>query len=308
MKLKIRIEIDGKYIDELLDNGSLFFIDGTKVNRKKSNEVKIYCDSCNNVTLWKSVPTREYIIKSKFFCRSCRQLGEKNSQFGKKWNDERRLKRSDEMSGQKNPMYGRSFIDVWTEKFGLTQSNYLLNEHRLKSSKMGKSNGMFHKSFFNIWVDKYGLEKANQMMLDWKSKKSDWLKQNPEHHNKMIINSHIRKYRKTSIEKILELYLIEKKVNYKYNFILDGKYQFDFLIKDLNLIIETHGDYWHANPNYYSDDDPVKKPLNETQKYKINLEKLKSDYVVKNGYQIVCLWESDIKNENYKNILRKWNL
>jgi len=74
------------------------------------------------------------------------------------------------------------------------------------------------------------------------------------------------------------------------------------------LIIETHGDYWHANPEYYSDIDINKKKLNETQKYKIGLDKLKSDYALENGYQIVCLWETDIKNKNYKNILQKWNL
>lgn len=308
MKVMIKIEIDDKYIDEVSDNGSLFFIDGTKVDRKNFNSIKIYCDYCNSVTNWKSVPAKEYIIKSEFLCRSCRQLGSKNSQFGKKWDNERRSKRSDEMYGDKNPMYGKSFFDVWVEKFGLTHSNQLLDEHRFKSRKTGESNGMFRKSFFDVWYEKYGLEKANEMMLDWKEKKSEWLKKNPEHHNKMIINSHLRKYRKTSIEKILESHLKEKKVNYKYNFILDNKYQFDFLIKEMNLIIETHGDYWHANPKYYSDDDTSKKPLNETQKYKINLDEIKYNYVKNIGYNIVCLWETDIKNENYKNILKKWNL
>ncbi len=51
----------------------------------------------------------------------------------------------------------------------------------------------------------------------------------------MIINSHKRIYRKTSIEKEVEKYLVENKIVYKYNFIID-RFQFDFLLIDYNIL------------------------------------------------------------------------
>lgn len=308
MKIAIRVKIDEKYLKEVADNGSVFFEDGSKVDRKKINNVQIICDSCESPSVWNSLPSREYLTKSKFLCRSCRQIGDKNSQFGRKWTDERKTKKSEEMTGEKNHMYKKSFFDVWVEKYGVIQSLSLLEEHKLKSKRVSEENGMYGKKFYDVWLGKYGKEKADILLLDYRFQKSKWLRENPEHHNQMIINSHIKKYKKTSIEKTIESYLRDKKIIFKYNFILNNKYQFDFYLKDYNLIIETHGDYWHANPIYYSDIDKDKKKLNETQRYKVGIDKLKNDYALENGYQIVYLWETDIKNENYKNILQKWNL
>lgn len=308
MNITIKIKIDEKYLKEIADNGSVLFEDGSKVDRKKINSVQIICDSCEEISIWRSLPSREYLTKPKFLCRSCRQLGDKNSQFGRKWTDERKTKKSEEMTGEKNYMYKKSFFDIWVEKYGITQSLSLLEEHKLKSKRISEENGMYGKKFYDVWLERYGKEKADILLSDYRFQKSKWLKENPEHHNRMIINSHIKKYRKTSIEKIIESYLRDKKVIFKYNFILNNKYQFDFYVKDYNLIIETHGDYWHANPIYYSDIDEDKKKLNKTQRYKVGIDNLKKDYALENGYQIVCLWETDIKNENYKNILQKWNL
>jgi G:T-mismatch repair DNA endonuclease (very short patch repair protein) len=89
---------------------------------------------------------------------------------------------------------------------------------------------------------------------------------------------------------------------------MDNKYQFDFLIKDRNIIIETHGDYWHANPNIYSDLDSTKKNLNDQQRYKVILDNEKLIYLKERNYEIIYLWETEIKNTDYKKILKEWNL
>jgi hypothetical protein len=51
-----------------------------------------------------------------------------------------------------------------------------------------------------------------------------------------------------------------------------------------------------------------KKQLNETQKYKIELDKIKLETASKNGYKIIYLWETDIKNEKFKNILKDYGV
>lgn len=307
MKILIEVRVGGKIISEINERGQLFFDDGLKVKRSKC-KVEILCNSCGSLSVWNSVPTREYLTKEKFLCKSCRQIGDKNSQFGKKWGKDRKIKRSNQMIGDKNHMFGKSFYDVWLKRYGEEKSIKLLEEHRIRSSKIGKENGMYGRSFYDVWLENYGKEVAEKKLVEFKLNKAKWISENPDHHNKMIINSHLKRYRKTSIERKVESYLKEINIDFKYNFILNNSYQFDFLIKDIKLIIETHGDYWHANPLYYSDSDMSKKKLNETQKYKIGLDSIKSKYAIENGYKILCIWETDIKNENYKKIIKSYGI
>ncbi|MFS0822779.1 DUF559 domain-containing protein [Bacillus sp. 1P02SD] len=95
-------------------------------------------------------------------------------------------------------------------------------------------------------------------------------------------------FQKTSIEKKLEQLLKDLKINYKYSFVLE-KRQYDFLLPNLNLIIECDGDYWHANPKYY----PI--PL-DWQKERIIIDQEKDQIAMKNGYCIIRFWEDDINN------------
>ncbi|MGN8645899.1 endonuclease domain-containing protein [Gracilibacillus sp. HCP3S3_G5_1] len=96
------------------------------------------------------------------------------------------------------------------------------------------------------------------------------------------------KFQKTRIEKIMESYLIEINVNYKYSFILE-KRQYDFCLMDFNLIIECDGDYWHANPKYYPNPE-------NWQIERIHMDREKNVIAKNHGYQIVRFWEDDIIN------------
>lgn len=103
--------------------------------------------------------------------------------------------------------------------------------------------------------------------------------------------------KKTSIEKKIESFLIENKINYKFSFILQ-KRQYDFILYDYNLIIEADGDYWHANPKFWdvNRNDTSKKQLYETQKMKILDDKIKNRIAKENNYNIFRFWEDDINN------------
>jgi hypothetical protein len=121
MKILIKLKTQGLFISEINEDGNLFFENGERVDRKNCHEIEIFCDSCDKTILWKSIPQKEYLKKEQFLCRTCRQIGEKNSQFGKKWTDEMKIKRSIEMSGANNPMYGKSFYEVLLNKYGLEE-------------------------------------------------------------------------------------------------------------------------------------------------------------------------------------------
>ncbi|GIN73552.1 hypothetical protein J14TS2_40270 [Bacillus sp. J14TS2] len=95
-------------------------------------------------------------------------------------------------------------------------------------------------------------------------------------------------FQKTNIEKIIERYLQKNNVNYQYSFILE-KRQYDFLLKDHNLIIECDGDYWHANPKFYPNPQ-------DWQIERIKIDQEKNEIAKNNGYQIFRFWEDDILN------------
>jgi hypothetical protein len=84
------------------------------------------------------------------------------------------------------------------------------------------------------------------------------------------------------------------------------KYICDIYIKELNLIIEFNGDYWHCNPKKYDGDylHPHKK---KTAKEIWDEDKLRVDNIKKYGYNLMIIWERDFEKPNYvKNIIKKY--
>ncbi|KPL59625.1 hypothetical protein AM506_09135 [Rossellomorea vietnamensis] len=104
-------------------------------------------------------------------------------------------------------------------------------------------------------------------------------------------------FRKTNIEFLMEKYLQELNVKYKYSFMLQ-KRQYDFLLVEYKIIIECDGDYWHANPKFYPEPKDWQK-----ERIKIDLEK--NEIAQCNGYHITRFWEDDILNnfDYVKNII-----
>jgi very-short-patch-repair endonuclease len=97
-----------------------------------------------------------------------------------------------------------------------------------------------------------------------------------------------QKFRKTKIERVIEDYLQEINLEYKYSFLLE-KRQYDFLLTKYKIIIECDGDYWHANPKFYPEPE-------DWQKARIKIDQEKNEIAQKNGYRIVRFWENDILN------------
>lgn len=92
------------------------------------------------------------------------------------------------------------------------------------------------------------------------------------------------------IKNILEKF----NLNIKHTFFIGNK-NYDFYIKEYNLIIEVNGDFWHANPIYYKPDDIMKFP----KKSKIASDiwakdKLKKELAESLNYNILYIWENEI--------------
>lgn len=78
----------------------------------------------------------------------------------------------------------------------------------------------------------------------------------------------------------------------------------DLYIPSKNLIIEINGDYWHANPLKYKKEDIIyttENKRNITAEEIWKKDKKQEEKLLKSGYNLLVVWEKDIK-ENKKDL------
>lgn len=71
---------------------------------------------------------------------------------------------------------------------------------------------------------------------------------------------------------------------------IDHAYQCDVYIPSMNLVIECDGDYWHGNPNKYSNED-----LTEKQKKQKKRDSARTKELIEKGYRVIRIWENEIR-------------
>ena len=74
---------------------------------------------------------------------------------------------------------------------------------------------------------------------------------------------------------------------------------FDIRLANTNIIIEVNGDFWHANPIKYKSDDLLPFPVPTGTKMAEEVWKKdarKNDYATKKGYNVIIIWESEMKS------------
>lgn len=102
-----------------------------------------------------------------------------------------------------------------------------------------------------------------------------------------------QKTKYTKPELLTEQYLIDKNINYIFQYGMYDKFVVDFYLPDNDIIIEVLGDYWHGNPNEYGND---KKPLTEKQIKNKNRDEYREEFLTNKGHSVHMIWESDIYN------------
>lgn len=70
-------------------------------------------------------------------------------------------------------------------------------------------------------------------------------------------------------------------------------YLYDFVISSLKLCIEFNGNYWHANPRYYSSGDIIR---NKTVDSIWSYDKNKIEAIENRGFQVIIVWEDEYIN------------
>ncbi len=91
----------------------------------------------------------------------------------------------------------------------------------------------------------------------------------------------------------------QENIDFIHQYKFNNKFMCDFCFPKQKVIIEVDGDFWHGNPNKYSDKDK----LHPHQIKGINRDKSKDAYIKKfdNGsWTIIRIWESEIKKDVVK--------
>jgi hypothetical protein len=246
-KIDFKLEIDNipiyeYYID---DKGHFNFKINDYLYKNKEIQEKygfnIICENCGFIRNFNNINAKLKTNK-KFNCKSCRMKGDKNPMYGKKHNaevleklrnrllgeknhfygkkhtEEAKIKMRNsklgKYDGDKNPMYGKKYFDVWVEKYGVECSLSRLEERNKKCSERmkGSGNPMYGKKYFDVWVEKYGIDGANERFIKMSTKIKENLKrmyaENPEIRdkiskalkNRIFTEKHRQNLRKSTIK------------------------------------------------------------------------------------------------------------
>jgi len=94
----------------------------------------------------------------------------------------------------------------------------------------------------------------------------------------------------TKIEQMIQDELKRRKVSFTVNCPVLNICQPDIVIPNHKIAIQCDGDWWHANPLFYSSDS-----LSEIQRNNVKRDKFQDEILRKNGWHVIRFWESKIK-------------
>jgi G:T-mismatch repair DNA endonuclease (very short patch repair protein) len=78
---------------------------------------------------------------------------------------------------------------------------------------------------------------------------------------------------------------------------------FDFRIDGTNILIEVQGDYWHANPEFYAEEDIIPS-MSLTAREVWDRDDAKRKLAEEAGFQVHHVWETEIKKHPVETLLR----
>jgi very-short-patch-repair endonuclease len=145
----------------------------------------------------------------------------------------------------------------------------------------------FKTEINKIMLEKYGVKRTNNWEILTEEQKNDRIK-------KLNSGSNV-----SNLEKRIGYTLDNLNIKFETQYLIN-RFSYDYYINDINLLIEVNGDFWHANPIKYLPDDilPFPKSIEIKAKDLWLKDKRKNELAIKNGFNIVTIWEMDIKNLN----------
>lgn len=188
-------------------------------------------------------------------------------------------------------LYQSKSLNWYIKKYGpekgkkLFQKRYKNHSDFMKKRMNKKENrelcGFTNKQL----IEKYGKNKAKEIILSKQTKFNGVSKISQIFCNKLY----------ETLPKDIQKYCWFDSLNKEwFLFNGDGYYFYDFCITKSNvkIIIEFNGDFWHANPQLYSENwyHPVRK-LKSSEIWNLDQEKI--EFARLNGWEVITVWEKD---------------
>jgi very-short-patch-repair endonuclease len=172
---------------------------------------------------------------------------------------------------------------IWRKKADILWKNYI--DKRIKTIK------------------NFSSEKKKEISKKLSNAQKKLKRENPEYYKKIkrkaafISAQTWEKYKINKIEQKVMDWLQNNKLKVSYSPII-GKNQYDFIVHNTKILVEVQGDYWHCNPKIYG--SKKFSEIEQRQRIKIISDLKKKIYAKERGFKILCIWEQDIKNNNFE--------
>lgn len=268
-----------EYLKKLYEEDGLVLSELYPIFKNKYNRSKISVEV--KIRKLKLKHTKEQISKAK----SRLYKGEGNGMCGKKGPNKGLTKENSER------------IKSSAKKISKTRKEMYKNGKLIKPK--GEKNPMYGVKAWNKGKTKYTDERIRKASIKMSVSRKEYWKSLTEEEQSEIIGN-LTKYANMARKDTKIEFLIKKSLeNLNIKFIKNYKksrYIFDFYLPDYNCIIECQGDYWHANPEIYEE-----SKYSDQQKNNVERDKRKKDYIYKNKFNSIFLWENYI--HKYKNEL-----
>lgn len=187
-------------------------------------------------------------------------------------------------------------------KVSQTQIGYWIKKGFSEEEAKNKISELQKTFSLEICIRKYGEEEGRKK---WEERQKKW--KNKVFNENTHIGGGTSMIGLEFIENLLEI-IKDYKFNVMYakneKFIKnkDNKvFKYDLTIKDLKIIFEFNGDYWHCNPLIWNSEDINKaKKLSASEIWKYDEDKIKA--AVDHGYEIITIWEKDYREDPHKKL------
>lgn len=291
--IKVRIHnTNRKYYEEIF-NKELKINDWVTVKQKdiqkaSRNIVECICDYCG-----KKCNKQMYMVKKNTFCDiKCR------NNYMKEHNP--------------NPPKEKIMVNchVCGKEFMVQESKYKSQKYFLCSrecykthrSKLYKSTNLYNYQDIKVSCASCNKEfKTIQFDLETRehlfcSQECYW-KFRRKHYIEFYYAPSLNNSRKETLpEKMVREWLDKNNIVYIQEFEFLNKYYIDFYLPEYKCCIEVYGDYWHVNPNIYSETDDL-KPLTNQQVGVREYDEYRNKEIESYGYKVFIIWESEIHED-----------
>lgn len=213
-------------------------------------------------------------------------------------------------TGKNNPFYGKKHKRETIEKTKvklskISKNNWLNPEYRIKViNGVSKPRKESFKKEQSERITQWYIDNPEQIEIRRKSMKQNWQT------GKIIKNGYSCNRSKIELNLLEEIKKIcNDNMSIKTIQLENGKYLFpDIFLEDIGLVIEFYGDFWHANPKFYKENDIVYRNITAKEIWesdRIRIQKFDNAIDKNNnpvGYKTIIIWEYDYIN-NEKQVL-----